>query len=364
MKILSKIIVNEWVKAFIGAFLVLIVITTAADILSGFLRGKDGEYVITYYLIKMPDFLSKIIPASCLLATLFSLNNLKNHSELIAILATGFSTKKIISIILGLCFVVSFIQFIIVSFLVPLSNKLKLDFDEKREYAKVEKSGIQTSSLDTGKVWYKSKTYFASFSGFDRKNNELKNLSLYFFSPSFKGSKIIFAKTARYIEGDIWIVQDGVSYSKLENNEFPVPIKFDQISLNLNEVPDDFKKFESEVRTLNIFSLSKFINRMEETGISVSEYKILFYEKWTLSFICFIFALISLPSLYSPNRRSSSFGKNVIFTLMFSLGFWLLYTSSLALGVSGKLPTFWAPNLVPFFFVIYIVATFYKHRRL
>jgi lipopolysaccharide export LptBFGC system permease protein LptF len=93
------------------------------------LRGKSGEYVMTYFLIKLPNFLAKILPASCLLSTLFSLNNLKNHSELIAILATGFSTKRIISIILTLSAAVSVFQFITVSYLDPASQKLKLNYD-------------------------------------------------------------------------------------------------------------------------------------------------------------------------------------------------------------------------------------------
>ncbi len=364
MRIITRLIAIEWIKSFIGAFLVLILLTTAADILSGFLRAKSAEYVFTFFIIKFPEFLSKIIPASCLLATLFSLNNLKAHSELIAILATGFSTKKIISIIASLAIIVSFIQFIIVSFFMPLSNKLKLDYESELQTSKLKKAGLQTSSLDNGKVWYKSKTYFASFTVFDRKNNELRDLSLYFFSPNFKGSKIITAETAKYVEDKVWTIKNGISYSKLENEQFPKPIRFDEISLNLNEVPDDFKKFESEVKTLNLFSLSRFISRMEQTGISVKEYKVLFYEKIALSVVCIIFALISLPALYSPNRRSSSFAKSIIFTLMFSLGFWLLHTSAIALGISGSIPAFWASTLIPLLFTLIIAATFYKHRKL
>lgn len=321
MRLITRLIASEWFKAFIGSFLVLFLVTSAADILSGFLRGKDAEYVFTYYLIKMPDFLSKILPASCLVATLFSLNNLKNHSELIAILATGFSTKKVIAIILFLSSAVSVFQFINVAYIMPSSSKLQQEFEERIETSKLKKVGINASSLDNGRIWYKSNAYFASFTGFDRQKKELKELSLYFYSKKFKGSKIIHAKSATYFKDSLWTFKDGISYSKLESSEFPEPNHFKEITLPLNEVPEDFSKFESKVKTLNLFSLSRFIDRMEKTGINVREYKIIYFEKIALSFVCIIFSLVSLTTLYNPNRRSGSFAKSVVFTLMFSLVF-------------------------------------------
>ncbi len=364
MNILTKLVVREWIRAFIGAFLVLFLITSVADILSGFIRGKTADYVFTYYMIKMPDFLSKILPAACLLSTLFSLNNLKNHSELIAILATGFSVKKIILIIIYLSAIVSTFQFVVVSYLQPASNKLKLNYEDELQFEKLKKHSISTSSLESERVWYKSNTYFASFTGFDREKNELKELSLYFYSQSFRASKIIHAKTATYVKDNLWTLKSVTSHSKLENNEFPEPKNFTEITLALDEVPEDFNKFESEVRTLNIISLKNFISRMERTGINVIEYKVIFYEKIALSFTCLIFALIALNTLYSPNRRGGSFAKTVIYTLGFSLGFWVLHTSTMALGTSGGLPPVLAAATIPLIFSLFILGTFYKHRKL
>jgi lipopolysaccharide export system permease protein len=364
MTIITRIIVSEWFKSFIGAFLILFLVSTTADILGGFLRGKEFDYIMTYYLIKIPSLISKMLPAACLLATLFSFNNLKNHSELIAILATGYSTKRIITLIIYLASGVALFQFIVVSYLEPMSNKLKLNYEYELQKENLTRLGITTSTLEGGKVWYKSSTYFASFSGFDKDKNELKELSLYYFSPNYKGSKIIHSKTAKFYKDNLWILEDGISYSHLEGDAFPSPSNFENITMSLNEIPEDFKKFESEVKTLNIVSLWNFIKRVERTGINVNEYKVQFYEKISLTIICIIFALFSLTTIYNPNTRSGSFAKSVVFTLGFSVFYWLIHSSTLALGASGDVPPFIATIGIPMTFILYLSFSFYKHQKL
>jgi lipopolysaccharide export LptBFGC system permease protein LptF len=113
----------------------------------------------------------------------------------------------------------------------------------------------------------------------------------------------------RYLNNNLWTFENGTSYIKLENDAFPELTTFKEITLRLNEVPDDFNKFKSEVLTLNIFSLANFISRMQKTGINVIEYKVLMYEKIAISILCIVFSLVSLSTLYTPNKRSSSFAK-------------------------------------------------------
>ena len=95
MFLLSKVIAKEWFKALLGATIVLFILITVGDIINGFLRGYDPRRVLIEYALKMPELMSKMLPISSLLATLFSINKLKSHSELISILAGGYSAIKI-----------------------------------------------------------------------------------------------------------------------------------------------------------------------------------------------------------------------------------------------------------------------------
>ena len=113
-----------------------------------------------------------------------------------------------------------------------------------------------------------------------------------------------------------------------------------------------------------IFNLSKFINRLENTDINSTEYKVMFLEKLSLSFICLIFSLFPLSGVFNPNRRSAGFGKSIVFTLLFSIFFWGIQSGAIALGNSAKIPAIIATLGVPFLFGIYIFYTFYKNRKL
>src|SRR5690606_28285824 len=94
MYLLSKVVAKEWVKSLFGALIILFILLTVGDIVNGFLRNYDAKRVFIEYALKMPGLMGKVIPISALLATLFCINRLKGNSELIAILAAGFSIKR------------------------------------------------------------------------------------------------------------------------------------------------------------------------------------------------------------------------------------------------------------------------------
>jgi lipopolysaccharide export system permease protein len=115
---------------------------------------------------------------------------------------------------------------------------------------------------------------------------------------------------------------------------------------------------------LTFFKLRQFINRLSKTGINISEYQIILLNKVFLSLVCLVFALIPLSTIFNPNRRSSSFGKNVVLTMFVTILFWVLYSSAIALGNSGQLPPLVATSSVPLLFFSFVAWTFQKNRKL
>jgi lipopolysaccharide export LptBFGC system permease protein LptF len=136
------------------------------------------------------------------------------------------------------------------------------------------------------------------------------------------------------------------------------------MEIALDEVPEDLNQFESDITTLNIIELNGFIDRLKNAEISYTEYEIMFFEKISLSIACITFALFPIFSLFTPSRRSSSFGKEVIYCLIFTIGFWTLYSGSLSLGSAEKIPIYLSALLVPTLGLIIISSVFLKHRKL
>ena len=361
MLILSGMIVKEWFKSLIGAIVVLFLLITTADLINGFLQGKEVAKVFLEYALKMPDLMGKMLPICCLVATLFSLNKLKAHAELISILAAGYSYRKIYMLIAGCAFSVVCLQFFNLGFLEPIANGVKRQEIQKSK--KSEGRYLTRSSLEGGKFWYKSQNYFASFSYFDRKQLALRDFEIYYFNQNHKSEKILKSQAATFIDGN-WKLNNVTEISLLDTPTFPTQTaRTDQI-IELRERPEDFGEFEADLTTLTFFKLHQFVKRLSKTGINVSEYQIILLNKVFLSFACLVFALIPVSAIFNPNRRSDSFGKNVVQTLLITVVFWVLYSSTTAFGNNGSIPPWLATGIVPFTFFGFVVWTYFRNRKL
>lgn len=360
--ILSSLIVKEWFKSLIGAIVVLFLLITTTDLINGFLQGKEISRVLLEYILKMPDLIGKMLPICCLVATLFSLNKLKAHSELISILAAGYSYQRIYCLI-GICAsIVVALQFFNLGFLEPIANSVKRQEIQKSRMS--EGRYLTRSSIAGGKFWYKSHNYFASFTYFDRKISSLKDFEIYYFNKDHKSEKILKSSEAIFNLQKQWTLKNVTEITLLDNPTFPLETHKNDQALTLQEAPEDFGEFEADLTTLSFFKLYQFVIRLSKTGINVSEYQIILLNKVFLSFICLVFALIPLSSIFNPNRRSSSFGKNVVQTLLITIVFWVLYSSAVAFGNSGNVPPWLATGAVPVGFLSFVLWTYFKNRKL
>ncbi|WP_408098305.1 LptF/LptG family permease [Peredibacter sp. HCB2-198] len=360
--ILSNLIVKQWFKSLIAAITVLFLLISTADLINGFLQGKDAMRVLLEYSLKMPDLMGRMFPICCLVATLFSLNNLKSHAELIAILAAGYSYRRIYFLVGACALTMVGLQFLNLGFVEPFANKVKRQ--EIQKSRKSEGKYLTRSSIEGGRFWYKSQNYFASFGFFDRKSNVLQDVEIYFFSEAHTSTKILKAQKASFISEGKWLLTNVIELSGLSTPTFPMQTTKPELTMALNETPDDFGEFEADLTTLNFFKLNQFINRMSKTGINVSEYQIILMNKVFLSFVCLVFALIPVSTIFNPNRRSDSFGKNVVLTLLVTVLFWVLYSGAVAYGNSGAVAPWLATGIVPILFFSYVVFTYWKHRKL
>lgn len=360
MNLITKFIVKEWFKSLWAILIVLFLLITIGDYVNAFLRGRDLDRATLEYLLKLPGLMDKVIPVASILASLFCINKLKNHSELVAILAAGFSTFRVFTLIFTCALFLGFAQFLNVGFFLPFANKVKRVEIEKSQ--RNESKYMARSTIDGGRLWYKTEQYFASFAYFDRARLELKSLSLFYFDND-QAEKIIEAANASYLGSENWKLKDAIEYNNLQGENPPDLIHHDELTVSLKENPSDFAQFESDLTTLSIIGLYQFIDHLKKTDLNIDDYIIQFYEKISTSLICVIFALFPVLAIFNPNRRNTSFGKSVTTTLLFCLGFWFINTSVMALGANGTLSPVAATFGVPLFFMSLVVLLYQKHKK-
>ena len=356
----------EWMKVFIAACVLLFMLLTVANLISGFLRGNvSASDVLMNHLLEIPGSLNRIFPIGCLIASLFSINKLKNRNELTAIFASGFSRKDFIFIIIQASLFVSFLQFIITGFIDPFAkrNKNTLIKDSEAKFRNLKSRGLKSSTIGSGRLWYKSDDYYFSFAKYDKSTQTLHDVSLFYITPNYKLKQKIHADTITY-DGNTWIASRGREIIDIDLEKFPKINRLKRKAINILEDPKDFLQIEADITTLNVIGLYRYISQLNRSGININEYLVLFYEKFSSSLICIIFSLVSSIAIFNPNRRGSSFGRSVIFVFIFTLLYWLVQSYFIEMGKSSKIPALISTFSVPILFSLFLSMFFYKNRIL
>ena len=197
MTVIRRLVLREWFKAFWGGVAVLLLLFSAGNLIAGLLRGNvTTTEVMINYILELPTSLGRILPASCLVASMFSLNKLRHRNELTAIFASGFTPYKFLLIIVQASVWVALAQFIISAYFHPFLKGQK-DFlipDSAFKFRNLQSKGLRSSTITSGKVWYKGTHYFFSFLNYDRGHKTLSDVSLYYFDQNYKLEKYIHAK--------------------------------------------------------------------------------------------------------------------------------------------------------------------------
>ena len=366
MNQIRKLIISEWFKFFFAALLVLLLILSVANLISGFLRSNvTPQEVLFNHLLELPANLKLIVPVSCLVASLFSINKLKNRNELTAIFAGGYSRKRFIRDIVSAAATVALVQLLISSYIEPFAkaNRHMLIKDGEAKFRNLKSKGLRASTIGSGKIWYKAENYFFSFSAFDRYSDTMSGVTAYFFDREHKLSQLITGEKVKFIK-DKWIIDNGNALFNLNNDLFPKENDLTNAILPIKETPDDFKQIEADITTLNIIKLGMYIRKLSAGGININEYLVMFLEKFSTPIICIIFSMVASISMFNPNRRNSSFGKSLGLIFVFTLLYWLVNSYFIEMGKSSKINPYLAVFSVPLLFSLFLTGFFFLHKRL
>lgn len=369
MSNITKLVLKEWLRFFIGSVIILLMVLSLGHVLNALLRESPEFKVLLHNLsLEIPSFLIKIFPVSCLIASLFSINKLKSRNELTAIFASGYSRLKFIFNIGFIGAIVGVILFFINGYLVPSSkhqqNELKSGSTQITSGSPVKKSTVSINALNSGKIWFKGQDYFFSYSSFDRTTNTLYNLTLYLYDKNFQFTEQISAAYADYQKDSNWLLHRALHYTNLDNKTFPTVKYLEELPLSIRETLSDFKQINADIATLNIWKLYDYIGILKTNGINFSEYYVTFLDKFSSAFTCLVLSVLASIALFNPNRRNSSFGKNIAFVLSFTFFYWFVYSYFLTLGQNSTIPAVLATFGVPSIFVFYLIFYFIYHRKL
>ncbi|MCP4403075.1 MAG: YjgP/YjgQ family permease, partial [bacterium] len=155
MGILDRYIIREFLRMLVLGVAALVLVSTVVSIfgrLGTIIQHKPSVWdVIGYFFTRIPQDLFLIAPISMLLTTLIVIGAFAHNSEIVAMLAGGVSVYRIMAPILAIGFVMSLAMFGLNEFVVPVSNRLNLEF-----WRRIKKKP-DISQMAKPQIWFRGR---------------------------------------------------------------------------------------------------------------------------------------------------------------------------------------------------------------
>src|SRR6266545_993094 len=194
MSVISRYIVSSYLRIVglcAGSFIAIYLVIDFLEKIGRFARAQGKpQYILLFFLYKIPEIANQITPLAVLMATLLTLGILSRHSEIIAMRGCGISVARITAPMLATAFIISLFTFLVAELIVPASFA-GLKYTQE---VLIEKKSPNTFFRQQN-IWYREGNVLLQARTFDPANRTLKGITLWEMGPGMKPMQRIEAET-------------------------------------------------------------------------------------------------------------------------------------------------------------------------
>ncbi len=346
MKILDKYII----KKFLGTYFFIVAIILAIVIVFDLVEKVDDfmethaplkSIVFDYYMNLLPYYANMLSPLLVFIAVIFFTSKLAGQTEIVAILASGVSFKRLMFPYFVGSAIIAVITFILASWVIPVANRTRIDFENT--YIKSRKeTGLADMHMQISPGVY---VYMGRYYSFRESGDR-------FDIQKFNGKNMVSRLYARTITYDSistrWKLKDCTQWEFQPDGIRHSITKIAEMDSTINIRPSDFKKERKSFEMLTSPELRAHITELEERNIgNTEEFAIELYKRRATPFASFILTLIGVS--LSSRKTRGGMGKYIGIGLVLSFVYILFLTVSQTFAINGNMPPLlavWLPNIV------------------
>lgn len=343
--------------------LILLAVITVIDLtekMDKFAKaGLTAPQIISYYLNFIPWIGSLLAPITIFIATVYVCSRMAGHTEIIAMLSSGMSFRRMLVPYAIGAILVGIINFVLNGWVIPNSNKSRLEFEMEHLKSKYYFDQRNVHIQVAPDVYLYMQSY----------NNSNKT-GYHFTIEKFENNKLIEKLNADKIEWDTvkqkwtlknWSVKKVEGVFEMAKNPEAVP-GFDNpriitkdstvggasldtaLVIQPKEFESDYRKYDG----LTLNELDDYINTLRargSTGIEV--YEVEKYTRYTSPFTIFI--LVFMGVIVSARKSRGGTGPQIALGFLLSFVFILFFTLFRTFAETGALPpaiSVWIPNII------------------
>lgn len=354
----------DWyiIRKFIGTYIFSIVLIISIALVFDFNENlsKFTKYhapwraiVFDYYANFIPYYSNLFSPLFVFIAVIFFTSKLAGNSEIIAMLSSGVSFRRLMRPYMISCVLIASVTFYLNSFVIPHGTVIRQNFESLYRNSK-KNSSAENVQLQVGKGTV------AYIQHYDDRYKRGYGFSL----DKFEGKKLVSHMTAMEIQYDT--IADAKYHWKATNwkTRTLVGLRERIVTGDVKDTvilmePTDLVYSKGQQETFTSPELLDYISKQTSRGSgNVVQYEVEFHKRIAMSFSSFILTIIGLS--LSARKRKGGMGLYLGIGLGLSFGYIMLQTVSSTFAINAGTPPVlaaWIPNLI-FAFIAYFC---YRH---
>ena len=349
VKLFDLYIIKKFLGTYIFSILLLLAIVVMFDInekLDAVLTAPWQETVFDYFMNFLPYFANQFSPLFTFIAVIFFTSKLADNSEIIAMLSSGISYKRLMVPYLVSAAIIAFSTFMLSAYIIPPANVKRIAYTNK---------WVKNKSVDYGSNIQLQVTpgVIAYISRYDNRTKTGYRFSLEQYDKKILKSRLI-AQSIKYDTLNRWVLQD-YSIRKFEDLRETISYgeKKDTI---LNMEPKDILNSKNDQEVLTLPQLSTYIDRQKDRGVAnIKSFEIELHKRYAMTAAAFILTLIGVT--LSSKKVKGGMGVNIGIGLVLSFTYIMFTTITSTFAVSGytsPMVAMWIPNIIYSFIAIYL----------
>jgi lipopolysaccharide export system permease protein len=345
IKLIDAYIIRKFLGTFffcLALILTIAVVFDFAEKIDNFMEKQAPvkAIIFEYYMNFIPYFAMLFAPLFVFIAVIFFTSKMAVNTEIIAILNSGMSFRRMMWPYFLSAFVIATFTFMLTNFVIPKANLIRIDFEDKYYHSSSKKITVENIHR---KVFKNTYVYMGSF-------NPLAQRGQNFTIEEIDSGRLISKLSAPTVTYDTtkhkWTALN-YYIREIKGNE-EIITRGRQIDTTLIIEPNDFSRDPDFVGTMTSRELESYINLLRLQGSD--ELKLFLIEKYRRfanPFAVFILTLIGVTLSSRKIRGGIGMNIGIGLGLSFSYILFLQFASQFSLkGNLGPMLAMWIPNIL------------------
>jgi lipopolysaccharide export system permease protein len=344
IRILDRLVAGSFFRVFLAFVLgapVLFILGDVTENLSDYLEaGLSMKEVIRAWAFKLPQFIQWSFPIAALVSTVFTIQTMTLHKEIVAAKAGGISFHRLILPILFLGLMLTGVALGLEE-LVPRTNRRAAEILRQEDIRRIWRTNFVYQG-ENGRNF--------SIQRLNAEEGTLTGVVMETVEPgTSEPTSHLTAEGADYNPEDLWTFTEGFHRVFLENGE-EITTQFQWMRIRgFEEKPEDLLNEPRAPEEMTRAEMERLADIIERSGGTPNKLRVDREEKIAIPVATLIIIIFGAPLATSTKRGGPAFGIGM--ALLSTILYMLLFRISGAFGETGGLDPFTAAWLPNYFFL-------------